>query len=32
MFGGPIITINSNQPHPEAVGIKGDKIASVGTW
>jgi len=31
LFGGPIITIDSNQPYVEAVGIKGDKIASVGT-
>jgi len=31
LFGGPIITINSNQPYVEAIGIKGDKIASVGT-
>ena len=31
LFGGPIITINNNQPYVEAVGIKGDKIASVGT-
>ncbi len=31
LFGGAIITINSNQPYVEAVGIKGDKIASVGT-
>ena len=30
LFGGPIITIDSNQPFVEAVGIKGDKIASVG--
>lgn len=30
LFGGPIITIDSNQPYVEAVGIKGDKIASVG--
>ena len=31
LFGGSIITITSSQLHPEAVGIKGDKIASVGT-
>ena len=30
-FGGSIVTINENQPFVEAVGIKGDKIASVGT-
>ncbi|MBY8989068.1 MAG: amidohydrolase [Candidatus Lokiarchaeota archaeon] len=30
-FGGPIITINNNQPQAEAVGIKGDKIVIVGT-
>jgi len=29
-FGGPVITINSNQPIVEAVGVRGDKIASVG--
>ena len=31
LFGGAILTINSNQPYVEAVGIKGDKIASVGS-
>ncbi|MBY9013258.1 MAG: amidohydrolase family protein, partial [Candidatus Lokiarchaeota archaeon] len=30
LFGGPIITINDNQPLVEAVGIKVDKIVSVG--
>ncbi len=30
-FGGSIVTINQNQPFVEAVGIKGDKIVSVGT-
>jgi len=29
-FGGPIITINDNQPYAEAVGIEGDKIVFVG--
>jgi len=31
LFGGAILTINSNQPYIEAVGIKGDKIASAGS-
>ena len=30
LFGGPIITINKHQPYPEAVGIRGEKIVSVG--
>ena len=30
-FGGSIVTINENQPFVEAVGIEGEKIASVGT-
>jgi len=29
-FGGPILTINSDQPIVGAVGIRGDKIACVG--
>jgi len=31
LYGGIIITINNTQPYVEAVGIKGDKIASIGT-
>ena len=31
LYGGTIITINNAQPYVEAVGIKGDKIVSVGT-
>ena len=30
-FGGKIITINDNEPFVEAVGIKGEKIVSVGS-
>jgi len=31
IFGGPIITINNDQPLAEAVGIRGEKIISVGS-
>jgi len=31
LYGGTIITINNAQPYVEAIGIKGEKIASVGT-
>ncbi|MFX0023660.1 MAG: amidohydrolase, partial [Candidatus Hermodarchaeota archaeon] len=30
-YGGPIITMNENQPIIEAVGIKGEKISAIGT-
>ena len=30
-YGGPIITINNNQPLVDAVGIEGEKIITVGT-
>ena len=30
-FGGPIITMNDNQPLIEAMGIKGEKIIAVGS-
>ena len=30
LFGGPIITINENQPIVQAVGIEGEKIIAVG--
>ena len=30
-YGGPILTVNTEQPIAEAVGIRGDKIASVGS-
>jgi predicted amidohydrolase YtcJ len=31
LYGGTIITMNDIQPYVEAVGIRGEKIASVGT-
>jgi len=31
IYGGPIITINDNQPIVEAVGIEGEKIVAVGS-
>ncbi len=31
IFGGPIITINQNQPLVDAVGMRGEKIVSVGS-
>jgi len=30
-YGGPIITVNENQPIIEAVGIKDEKIMAIGT-
>ncbi|MFX0147230.1 MAG: amidohydrolase, partial [Candidatus Hodarchaeota archaeon] len=30
-FGGPIITLNENQPIVEAIGIDGEKILTVGS-
>ncbi len=30
-YGGPIITMNENQPIVEAVGIKSEKIVAIGT-
>ncbi len=30
-YGGPIITINDNQPLVDAVGIEGDKIIAIGS-
>jgi predicted amidohydrolase YtcJ len=30
-YGGPILTINENQPIVEAVGITGEKISVIGT-
>ena len=30
IFGGPIITINDNQPMVEAVGVEGEIIVAVG--
>lgn len=32
LFGGPIYSANPAQPHPEAVGIEGDKIIAVGSY
>ncbi|UCC20250.1 MAG: amidohydrolase, partial [Promethearchaeota archaeon] len=29
-YGGPIITMNENQPFVDAVSIKGEKIIAVG--
>lgn len=31
IYGGPILTINENQPYVEAVAIEGEKIVAVGT-
>ena len=30
-YGGPIITINDNQPLVDAVGIEGEKIIAIGS-
>jgi len=30
IYGGPILTINENQPYVEAVAIEGEKIVAVG--